>query len=229
MLFVETMDFLVLKVAFFLTLYFYTAPRADAIVSRPTAIVIRNHIVAEAEVAIVIADGKSVEVLTETVHDDEAKNVGVTNEGVTTAGTETKGENQAEAEARTGEAETKTEKDAVEVAIETESGDEVLIVINLEVEVTETRRKTERRTGRVVDEGLYKTVKTMPVRCPSCVLQCHMICAELDFVKGVLLYLVYRLLKIVNRMLDYCKVFRDLLLLLILLCFSSSNKVLGKL
>lgn len=159
------------------------APQADAMVSRPTAIVIQNHVVAEAEVAIVIAGGKSVEVLTGTVHDEEAKNVGVTNEGVTTAGTKTKGEN--EAEARTGEAETKTEKDAAEVAIETESGDEVLIVINLEEEVT------ERRTGHVVDERLYKTVKTVPVRRPSCVLQCHMICTELDFVKGALLYFVY--------------------------------------
>lgn len=136
-----------------------------------------------------IADGKSVEVLTGTVH-DEAKNAGVTNEGVTTARTETKGEN--EAEARTGEAETKTE-DAAEVAIETESGDEVLIVINLEGEVTETRKKTERRTGHVVDKRLCKTVKTVPVRRPSCLFQCHMICTELDFVKGVLLYFVYRL------------------------------------
>lgn len=89
-----------------------------------------------------IADGKSVEVLTGTVH-DEAKNAGVTNEGVTTAGTETRGEN--EAEARTGEAETKTEKDAAEVAIETESGDEVLIVINLEGEVTETKKENREK------------------------------------------------------------------------------------
>lgn len=137
-----------------------------------------------------IAGGKSVEVLTGTVH-DEAKNAGVTNEGVTTAGTETRGEN--EAEARTGEAETMTEKNAAEVAIETESGDEVLIVINLEGEVTETRKKTERRTGHVVDKRLCKTVKTVPVRRPSCLFQCHMICTELDFVKGVLLYFVYRL------------------------------------
>lgn len=167
----------------FLVLYFYTAPQADAMVRLPTAIVIQNHGVAEAEVAIVIAGGKSVEVLTGTVHDDEAKNVGVTNEGVTTAGTETKGEN--EAEARTGEAETKTEKDAAEVAIEIESGDEVLIVINLEEEVTETRKKTERRTGHVVDEDycrLCKTVKTVPGRRPSCVLQCHVTCTEPDFV-----------------------------------------------
>ena len=125
----------------------------------PTVIVIQNHVVAEAEVVIVIAGEKSVEVLTGTVHDDEAKNVGVTNEGVTTAGKETKGENEAEAEARTGEAETKTEKDAAEVAIETESGDEVLIVINLEEEVTETRKKTERRTGHVVDERLKKLLR----------------------------------------------------------------------
>lgn len=127
-------------------------------VKRPTAIVIQNHVVAEAEVAIVIVivGGKSdeVEVLTGIVHDDEAKNVGVTNEGVTTAGTETKGENEAEAEAeaRTGVAETKTEKDAVEVAIETERGDEVLIEMNLEEEVTETRKKTERRTDHAVDK-----------------------------------------------------------------------------
>jgi len=134
------------------------APQADAMVRRPTAIVIQNHVVAEAEVAIVIVivivGGKNdeVEVLTGTVHEDEAKNVGVTNEGVTTAGTETKGENKAEAEARTGVAETKTEKDAAEVAIETERGDEVLIVMNLEEEVTETRKKTERRTDHAVDE-----------------------------------------------------------------------------
>ena len=144
---------------FFLTLYFYTAPPSDAMVRLPTVIVIQNHVVAEAEVVIVIAGEKSVEVLTGTVHDDEAKNVGVTNEGVTTAGKETKGENEAEAEARTGEAETKTEKDAAEVAIETESGDEVLIVINLEEEVTETRKKTERRTGHVVDERLKKLLR----------------------------------------------------------------------
>ena len=165
MLFVGTMCSLVLKDAFFFSLpYFYTAPQADAMVNRPTAIVIQNHVVAEAEVAIVIAGGKSVEVLTGTVHDDEAKNVVVTNEGVTTARKETKGEN--EAEARTGEAETKTEKDVAEVAIETESGDEVLIVINLEEEVTETRKKTERKTGHVVDERLCKAVKTVPARRP---------------------------------------------------------------
>lgn len=119
---------------------------------RPTAIVIQNHVVAEAEVAIVGGKSDEVEVLTGTVHDDEVKNVGVTNEGVTTAGTETKGENEAEAEARTGVAETKTEKDAVEVAIETERGDEVLIEMNLEEEVTETRKKTERRTDHAVDK-----------------------------------------------------------------------------
>ena len=180
---------------FFLTLHFYTAPPSDAMVRLPTAIVIQNQGVAEAEVevAIVIAVGKSIEVLTGTVHGDEAKNGGVTNEGGTTARTETKGEN--EAEARTGEAETKTEKDAAEVAIETESGDEVLIVINLEEEVTETRKKT-RRTGHVVDEDycrLCKTVKTVLGRRPSCVLQCHVTCTEPDFVKGVLLYSVYRL------------------------------------
>lgn len=139
------------------------APQADAMVRRPTAIVIQNHVVAEAEVAIVIVivivivGGKSdeVEVLTGTVHDDEAKNVGVTNEDVTTAGTETKGENEAEVEARTGVAETMTEKDAAEVAIETERGDEVLIEMNLEEEVTETRKKTERKTDHAVDERNY--------------------------------------------------------------------------
>lgn len=140
-------------------------------VRRPTAIVIQNHVVAEAEVAIVIAGGKSdeVEVVTGTVHDDEAKNVGVTNEGATTAGTETEGENEAEAEAeaRTGEAETKTEKDAAEVAIETERGDEVLIVANLEEEVTETRKEAERRTGHAVDERHRKTVKTVLLRRPT--------------------------------------------------------------
>lgn len=137
------------------------APQADAMVRRPTAIVIQNHVVAEAEVAIVIVivivGGKNdeVEVLTGTVHEDEAKNVGVTNEGVTTAGTETKGENEAEVEARTGVAETMTEKDAAEVAIETERGDEVLIEMNLEEEVTETRKKTERKTDHAVDERNY--------------------------------------------------------------------------
>ena len=129
-------------------------------VRRPTAIVIQNNVVAEAEVAIVIviAGGKSdeLEVLTGTVHDDEAKNVGVTNGGGTRAGTVIELEN--EAEVRTGEAETKTEKDAAEVAIETERGDEVLIVMNPEEEVTETRKKAERTTGHAVDERHDKTV-----------------------------------------------------------------------
>ena len=157
--------FLGSEIVFFHTLHFYTAPLADAMVKRPTAIVIQNHVEAEVAIVIVIviAGGKSdeVEVLIGTVHDDEAKNVGVTNEGATTAGTETKGEN--EAEARTSEAETKTEKDAAEVAIETERRDEVLIVMNLEEEVTETKKKTERRTGHAVDERLSETVKTVLV------------------------------------------------------------------
>lgn len=139
---------------------------------RPTAIVIQNHV--EAEVAIVIAVGKSdeVEVLTGKVHDDEAKNVGVTNEGATTAGTETKGEN--EAEARPGEAETKTEKDAAEVAIETERGDEVLIVMNLEEEATETRKKTERRTGHAVDKDFSKLLDSACASSFACTIQLHM-------------------------------------------------------
>lgn len=160
-------------------------PRADTMVRRPRAIVIQNHVVAEAKVAIVTAGGKSdkVEVLTGTVHDDEVKNVGVTNEGATTAGTGTEGENEAGVEALTGEAETKTEKDAAEVAIETERGDEVLIVMNREEEVTETKKKVERRTGHVVDERLCKTVIT--VRSP---VYYSVICTELEFVKAVLLY-----------------------------------------
>lgn len=161
-------------------------PQADAMVKRPTAIVIQNHVVAEAKVAIVIAGGKSdeVEVLTGIVHDVEAKNVGVTNEGKTTVGTETEGENEVGVEALAGEAETKTEKDAAEVAIETERGDEVLIVMNREEEVTETKKKVERRTGHVVDERLCKTVITVQVRSP---VFYSVICT--DFVKAVLLYL----------------------------------------
>jgi len=124
----------------------------------------------------VITVGKSdeVEVLTGTVHDDEAKNVGVTNEGATTAGTETKGENEAEAEARPGEAETKTEKDAAEVAIETERGDEVLIVMNLEEEATETRKKTERRTGHAVDKDFSKLLDSACASSFACTIQHHM-------------------------------------------------------
>lgn len=194
-------------------------------VRRPTAIVIQNHVVAEAEVAIVIAGGKSdeVEVVTGTVHDDEAKNVGVTNEGATTAGTETEGENEAEAEARTGEAETKTEKDAAEVAIETERGDEVLIVMNLEEEVTETRKEAERRTGHAVDERHRKTVKTVLLRRPTVSNVQSLTVSRAYFYTCVM-----TLLKTVKRMLDYCKFFSDLLLFL--LCFSSSRQwiLLGK-
>ena len=148
-------------------------------VRRPTAIVIQNHVVAEAKVAIVIAGGKSDEVLTGTVHDDEAENVGVMNEGVTTAGTETEGENQAGAEALAGEAKAKTEKDAAEVAIESGRGDEALIVMNREEEVIETRKKAERRTGHVVDKRHGKTVNTAPVRRS---VYNSVICTELDFV-----------------------------------------------
>lgn len=180
--------FLGREIYLFFTLHFFTVPQADAMVRRPTAIVIQNHVVAEAKVAIVIAGGKSdeVEVLIGIVHDDEVKNVGVTNEGATTAGTGTEGENEAGVEALTGEAETKTEKDAAEVAIETERGDEVLIVMNREEEVTETKKKVERRTGHVVDERLCKTVITAQVRSP---VYYSVIGSELDFVKAVLLYL----------------------------------------
>ena len=74
--------FLGREIDLFFTLHFFTVPQADGMVKRPTAIVIQNHVVAEAKVAIVIAGGKSdeVEVLTGIVHDVEAKNVGVTNE-----------------------------------------------------------------------------------------------------------------------------------------------------
>ena len=198
--------FLGTEIYFLLTLHFFTAPQADAMVRRSTTIVIQNHVVAEAEVVIVIAGGKSdeVEVMTVTVHDDEAKNVGVTNEGATTAGTETEGEN--EAEARTGEAETKTENDAAEVAIETERGDEVLIVMNLEEQVTETRKEAERRTGHAADERHCKTVKILLLRRPTVSNVQSLTVSRAYFYTCVL-----TLLKIVKRMLDCCKFVSDLL------------------
>ncbi|KAJ7339507.1 hypothetical protein OS493_005905 [Desmophyllum pertusum] len=76
------------------------SPRADAQTRGPTAIVSQNRVLAEAEVAIVIAGEKNdeVEVTTATVHEDEAKNGEVTNEDATTAGTETKEESEVGAE-----------------------------------------------------------------------------------------------------------------------------------
>lgn len=152
--------FLGIDVCFFLTLPSLTAPRADAQTRGPTAIVSQNRVLAEAEVAIVIAGEKNdeVEVTTATVHEDEAKNGEVTNEDATTAGTETKEES--EVGARTDEAETRTEKGGAEVAIETERGDEVLIVKNRVEEITGKRKEAERKTGHAAVERENKTINT---------------------------------------------------------------------
>lgn len=181
--------------------HFCTAPQADAM-RRPTAIVNQNHVVAEAEVAIVTAGEKNDEVgvTTATVHEGEVGNVGVTNEDATTAGTEIEGKNEAGAGARADEAGTRTEKDEAEVEIETERGDEVLIVMNRGEEVTGTRKEVERKTGHAADK-----TKLLMQRC--CVPRVHyrFKCTELDC-NGRFFYIcVLTWLESVSCTLDSCK------------------------
>lgn len=168
-----------------LFLHFCVAPQADTKVRRRKAIVIQNHVVAEAEVAMVIAAKKNDEVgvTNATVQEDEAKNVGVTNENATTAVTEIEGEN--EAEARRDEAGTRTEKDEAEVEIESEREDEVLIVMIREEEATGTRKKVETRTGHAADETKLLIQRSCFPRLHSCFK-----CTALDC-KGCTFILVY--------------------------------------
>ena len=149
-------------------LHFCLAPQADAKVRRRKAIVMQNHVVAEAQVAMVIAAeiNDEVGVTTAAVHEDEAKNVRVTSENATTAVTEIEREN--EAGARTDEAGTRTEKDEAEVEIETERGDEVLIVMNREEEATGTRKEVETRTGHAADETELLIQRSCFPRLHSC-------------------------------------------------------------